>query len=181
MDLHCATAINLTDGFNGGPCPGDQLYLGCHYGIYLFFELPSSAFFGHIKEATLILFKIPGHLAHCHFIPQNSIYSIYPLLDFYNVYNRWYAPPRIDAALSVDYDDQACMSYSEIDITMIVQSWMKAAPENKGLLLTGAPNGPFLVYASDRHECVGMRPTLRLKYEEFPLPLSTASCVVRIL
>lgn len=181
MDLQCSTTINLANKVNHCPCQSNQLYLGCNYEIYLFFALPPTVFFSPIKEAKLILFKIPAHFGRSPVALKSNIYSIYPLLDFCSVYSSSYTPPRIDTELAVDYEDIADMSYTEIDITSIIAAWSKEKPENRGLLLTGAPKEPYLIYASEQHEFFGMRPMLRLKYEDFSHPLSTAACDVKIL
>lgn len=180
MDLHCSTSFNLKDRADICSCSRDILYLGCGYGIYLTFELPPLVFLNTIKDAKLRLFKIPSKLTGFSFRPKSSIYSICPTLEYYNFYNNWYEQPEIDSELIVDYVDQACMGYTEIDITVIVRAWIESNPENKGLLLTGARNGPFLAYASEVHEIVGMRPTLRLTYENFNRPLSVAPCIVKV-
>ncbi|QIB68770.1 hypothetical protein Ami103574_05280 [Aminipila butyrica] len=112
--------------------------------------------------------------------PLTDQYALFPLLDYFSVYSSWYMLPRFDDSLRVDYEDQPHMSYTEIDITTIAAAWSEGKLENRGLVLTGAPNGQELTYASDQYETAGMRPRIRLTYEGISKPLSMAPCTVEV-
>ena len=180
LDLTCRESASLADGAKSPAYAKDRLYLGAGFKTYLFFKLPSTDFFSKIVKAKLILFKIPFPLMGSCPPSHPGQYGIFPLLDYFSAYSGWYAPPRFDAGLRVDYQDQDDLSYAEIDITKIVSSWIETDEENKGLLLSGAPDTRFLIFASGRYETVGMRPTLRLAGRGFSRPLSMAPCTVRI-
>ena len=173
-------AVSLISGAKCSAWKNDPLRIGCNFTTYLFFELPPAVFLNPVKRARLILFKMPMNVIEIPSAFWSNQYSVYPLLDFFSVYSGWYIPPRFDDSLRVDYEDQACISYTEIDITAIVAAWSQERMENKGLFLTGAPNGRQLMYASDQYETAGMRPRLRLTYEEISRPLSAAPCTVEI-
>lgn len=180
IDLICMESVSL---IKGSKCFGynkDRLHLGCSFQTYLYFELPPTIIFSRVKEAKLILFKIPINVFKTSSTQQSDRYRVCPLLDYFSTYSNWYQPPRTDDSLTVNYEDQARMSYTEIDITTIAEAWTEENPENKGLLLTGAPDARYLVYASDQYETIGMRPRLRLAYEGVSWPLSSAPCTVVI-
>jgi hypothetical protein len=180
IDLNCWESVSLLNGSACGANTGDKLHVGCNFETYLFFELPSAAFCSRLITARLILFKIPMNSDEVHTTPWCNQYRVYPLLDFLNIYGNCYTPPRTDDNLRVDYQDQPCTGYADIDITEIVRAWLNKNPENKGLLLNGAPNAHLLSYASNKFETAGMRPMLRLTYEYFDEPLCAAPCTVKV-
>lgn len=163
------------------PCtdPG-LLYLGGGYRSFLFPEVPSCISLHRLKQARLILFKIPDPacLAEC---PPSRYYA-HPLVDFFSVYGYCYALPRIDEHLGTVFCDDPCRCVVEIDITGIVQAWLQGSPENHGLVLSGGMDTWRLACASCFHEILGMRPSLRLVYEGVPMcqPLSTRDCIVTV-
>jgi hypothetical protein len=180
IDVPCQESVSL---IKGSKCPlyiQDKLYLGYNFETYLFFGLPPAAFFGRVKQARLILFKIPPGVIEASSIPKSNRYVLWPLLDFFSLYSNWYRPPETDGSLRLDYEDRADMSYTEIDITEIAKAWIRQNPENKGLLLAGVPNARSLTYASDQYKTPGMRPMLRLTYEGVSQPTSVAPCTVEI-
>jgi len=178
IDLTCWESVSLRNGNTCCANNNEKLHIGCNFETYLFFELPAAAFFDHLITARLILFKIPMNFNKTSL--RSNQYSVYPLLDFFNIYSNCYTPPKTDDNLRVDYEDQACTGYTDIDITAVVNAWIDGKPENKGLLLNGAPNAHHLVYASNQFETAGMRPMLRLTYEYISKPLSVAPCTVKI-
>ncbi|MEA4815455.1 MAG: DNRLRE domain-containing protein [Lachnospiraceae bacterium] len=180
VDLICQESISLISGVKNSTCINDKLCLGNNFEIYLSFELPPAAFFNHIIKARLILFKIPFNFTDTHSNPWNNQYSVYPLLDFFSAYSNWYEPPKTDNRLKINYEDQASISYSEIDITKIAEGWINKKPENKGLLLRSTPDARCLVYASAQNMIIGMRPFIRLTYRGFSKPLSAAPCIVNV-
>ncbi len=180
MDLPCCKSICLPNDIEYNTSKNEILYIGCSFETYLFFKLPPAAFLNPLKSARLILFKVPLNTAENFSIPKSNYYSIYPLLDFFSIYTNWYRPPEIDAGLGLDFKDIPCISYTEIDITTIVKAWLNEKPENKGLLLTSAPNARLMAFASNQYNRAGMRPILRLTYMGISQPLGMAPCTVRV-
>lgn len=180
MDLTCTGSVSLINGIQCFTYNNDKLRIGQNFITYLSFELPPAVFFTPLKEAKLILFKLPMKVLESAAIPWRDQYAVFPLLDYFSVYSSWYMLPRFDDSLRVDYEDQPHMSYTEIDITTIAAAWSEEKLENRGLVLTGVPNGRELTYASDQYETVGMRPRIRLTYEGISKPLSMAPCIVEV-
>ena len=180
IDLTCRESFSLMNGVKCAAYMDDKLHIGCNIKTYLFFDFPPTAFFSCLKEARLILFKIPANVSENPLYQQCNDYIIYPLLDFFSIYSNCYMPPKTDEILCLPYKDQAYMSYTEIDMTAIAQAWIKGKIENKGLLLTGSSNSRHLVYASDQYRVAGMRPMLRFTYKGISRPLSVAPCTVEV-
>lgn len=180
MDLACQKSISLTNCFKCCTDPTDKLRVGGNFKAYLFFELPPTVFLSHIVKAEVILFKIPVMVIETYPMPECGHYCVRPLLDFFSIYGNWYAPPRTAEGLKTFYEDDACMSYTQIDITPIATAWFGGSLENRGLVIAGAPNARQLVYASCQHETVGMRPMLRLTYEGISFPMNVAPCTVEV-
>ncbi len=126
------------------------------------------------------MFKLPAETCENHCVPACDRYCACPLLDYFNVYGSCFAPPRIDECLCVNFFDRTPLGYTQIDITKIAEEWLKGEPENKGLILNGAPNTRQVVYASNRFEAPGMHPLLRLTYKNTDYPLSVAPCTVDV-
>ncbi|MEA5060488.1 MAG: DNRLRE domain-containing protein [Candidatus Pelethousia sp.] len=180
LDLACRKSISLANRIKRCEYQTDTLCVGHNYKTYLFFELPSSTCISRIEKAVLILFKIPVVVIETNLFAENNQYCVRPLFDYFSVYSNWYMPPRADRNFSVYYRDEACMGYTEINITTIAKAWFDGKVENKGLLLTGAPNATPLIYASSQYETEGMQPVLRLTYEPLSVPLSLAQCTVKV-
>lgn len=181
VDLKCKESITLIDSMKSSAYKSEQLRLGCRYRTYLFFDLPALVFFSRISKAMLVLFKIPFNALEASPNLWNKQYSVCPLSEHFSIFSNCYTPPTTIDHLCVAFEDGECAAYTEIDVTEIVVAWGKGIIENKGLMLAGAANAQCLVYASHRHESVGMRPILRLTYEGVTLPLSMAPCTVDIL
>lgn len=158
----------------------DKLYMGNPFQTYLYFENPTLPAFSYIETARLILFKIPLQRCNCSIVEQRSLYHVFPLRDFFSVYYNCYEPPRAEDSFRIDYNNEPSMSYCEIDISNIVQSWMDGRIENRGLLLTSSLCAQYLAYASHQYDVVGMRPTIRVTYEGITVPLSRAAGTVEI-
>lgn len=180
IDLPCLESVSLINGMRCCPQKQDNLQVGYNLITYLYFELPPAVFFTPVKEARLILFKIPVNGMENPSASWHSLYAAYPLLDFFSVYSSWYMPPGVQEDLRTDYEDQPYRSYTEIDMTAIAAAWIEEKLENKGLLLMGAPYARQLVYASGEHEIPGMRPRIRLTFEGPAKPLSAEHCIVEI-
>ena len=168
---HCASACME---------PG-LLYLGGGCWSFLFPELPSLINLDRLKQARMILFKIPEESA-CPAACLPDRYCVYPLVDFFSIYGYCYALPGVDEGLGAAFCDDPCRCVIEIDVTGIVQAWLRGSPENYGLMLGGGTDTRRLACASCFHEIPGMRPILRLVYEDVPIsqPLSAMDCIVTI-
>lgn len=173
IDLNMKESISLK---YGARCPiyDNKIYWGYPFQTYLFFEIPQISDFTPLLEAKLILYKLPN----CS--QQEDSYLISPLLDFFSIYNDCYESPRVDDNYRLEYTNQPYVSYSEINITNIVISWVSGTIENKGLLLTSSPYANYLIYASNNFEINGMRPMLRLTYVGLSPTLSKAPCIVAV-
>lgn len=184
IDLKCQESISFSKNCNYINKDNENLLLGrsdyCDYLIYLYFDLLPCSFLKDIKQAKLILFKLPPKLRNqIYYRNQYAKYSVYPLMDFFSIY---YCCLNIEYSQEVNFEDKHCCSYSEVDITSIVKTWIDEEIENKGLLLTGNIDTRVITYASDRYRIKGMQPRLRLIYEENYIcpPLETISCNVEV-
>ncbi|HWQ58501.1 MAG TPA: hypothetical protein VN540_05730 [Clostridia bacterium] len=179
VDVICTKSCNASECPKYSGCIDDKLRLGPGFSAYLYFTLPPATYWGgRIVRANVILYKIPSNTEDV--LLSGNRYRACPLLDFFSIYGNAYAPPKADDSLCVYFEDDARMSYTEIDITAIAQAWAVQKPENKGLVLSGCPGARRLLYASDRFEIAGMRPMLRLVYEGITQPLKTAPCTVKV-
>ncbi len=182
IDLECRQSFSLPpDG--ALPCGNKGiLSLGRGYQIFLFPELPPCIGLRSLKQARLILYKIPMAALNGHPACQHSLYSAYPLLDFFSVYGYHYAPPRIDAGLDAPFYNDPDRCVTEVDLTAMVNAWLTGTLENKGLLLIGHKNACRVDYVSDRYDIAGMRPMLRLVCEDLTIcqPLSVTCCTVTL-
>lgn len=174
-DVVCESSFNICSRCAGPLRERGVLYLGQGASIALNFSLPPVFGLQSLKKASLVLYKIPGY---CHPAPTHGNYFAWPLLDYFSVYGCAYAPPRVDAALKTPFSDDLNRCVLEVDVTAIVEAWQNGAPENRGLLLTGAENARRVACASERYEAPGMRPMLRLFTEDVLLcrPLSARDC-----
>lgn len=178
-DLPCLKSSTVARGIDAHPRAAETLYLGCNYSICLFFQLPPTHLVGSVVSAELTLFKIPNTAICMPLTPPGSGYRICPLREPFSIYTSCYSLPQAAEELAILYEDLAHTAHTSIDISSIAQAWMAGNPQNRGLLLTAAPDARHITYASERHEVIGMRPTLRLVYQDPPLPLSVATCMVK--
>lgn len=177
LDLNCRETVSLPkEGCNPCGCE-ESLVLGRNYQIYLSFELPADYYLKNLKEAKLVLYKLP-------MVVQNegsSEYEVYPLLDFFSAFSGVFDRPAVDEERKETFTDQESCAYSEADITSIVKAFLGEKVENKGILLTGSEETRIITYASDGYEIRGMRPMLRLIYEDMIcIPLSCVPCKISI-
>lgn len=160
------------------PCDNPSvLFLGCGFETFLSIKIPSCVEFRNLKQARLILFKIPeARPRYC----ARDRYRAYPLLDFFSAYGYLFAAPNIDDGRGLCFSDDPGQSVLEIDVTEIVGAWLDGTIENKGLVLTGPRNTCPIACASNRHEIAGMHPFLRLIYDDITIcqPLSVMPCTV---
>lgn len=172
IDLECRESIYIAQEGYYNAKDRKHLLLGevCRnqYLIYLFFALPSYTCIRYLKQARLILFKIPqedrDYRAAYGSIGQ---YYIGPLMDFFSIYNSQYGGLAIEESQVITFKEVHCCSYTEIDITTIVRSWLEGKIENRGLMLYSDKEASLLKYASSRYSVEGMRPRIRLFYDDF--------------
>lgn len=181
LDLSCRESVcTRKEGCNVFGCM-ETLQLGLEYQIYLSFDLPPDYYIKYLEQAKLVLFKIPTKCMTSEETEEES-YEIYPLLDYFSTYPCFYDPPAVDEERKVQLIDSEHCSYSEADITSLVKAWLNHEIENKGLMLTGSEAERVITYASDCYERKGMRPMLRLIYEDncTCTPLTTVACTVKM-
>lgn len=189
LDLKCQDSICCSKNYSDIYKKRKSLLLGkdnfYDYMIYLYFNFPTYSCFKYLKEARLILCKIPVNSeefkeASCK--NENSEYSVYPLLDFFSIYSSIFSNARLDYNLKVNFEDKGFYSYTEVDITSIIKAWTKEEIENKGLILMGNHDAEPILYASNRYNTIGMQPKLRLIYDENHIcpPLVTVPCNVEV-
>lgn len=187
MDLKCQESIYITERGCYNAKDKKSLLVGedyCNqYLIYLFFSLPSYSYIRNLKEARLILFKLPQVGDDDANLNQEcGNYSVAPLVDFFSIYGCNYSPACIDYSQIITFREECCCSYMEVNITRIIKTWIEEKIENKGLLLYGNKEAPLVIYASNRYRIEGMRPKLRLVYEDdcFGKNLSSVPCTVTV-
>ncbi|MFA9464301.1 MAG: DNRLRE domain-containing protein [Velocimicrobium sp.] len=182
LDIKCDNAVSSTKNCCCMEKNKGYLRLGCEYQIYVSFNLPSYSYLESLKEARLILFKIPMQGRDNLVDKECNDYSVYPLLDFFSNYSCMYLPPQLDFSRKKSFVDKECVNHTEVDITDIVKAWIHEEIENKGLLLTGKDDTRGITYASDRYSINGMRPMLRLIYEDVSIchPLTMIPCTIEI-
>lgn len=172
IDIKCQESICITKDYQYINMEKKRLFLGHNsyhdYLIYLYFDLYSYCCYGDLKEAKLILFKIPTKSLEnrSYYKDKPNKYSVYPLLNFFNIYGDSFEELNIDSNLRVNFEYEKLCSYTEIDITIIAKKWIKGEVENKGFILIGDEYSRIITYASQRYGVLGMRPLLRLNYGE---------------
>ena len=187
IDLVCKESIYVTQ--EGCYCAKDRKHLllgeACwnQYVSYLFFSLPRYSGIGCLKQARLILFKVPqeDQASSCS-SGVRVAYYVGPLIDFFSIYSYHYGSLTIERNQIVTFQDNVCCSYTEIDITSIVRNWLEDKIENKGILLYASRAASLITYASSRYSIESMRPRIRLIYEDNngdPI-LSSVPCSVTI-
>lgn len=188
IDIKCQESICITKDCQYINMEKKRLFLGHNsyndYLIYLYFDLYSCCCYGDFKQAKLILFKIPSKSSENRGSCKNkqAEYSLYPLLEFFNIYTYNISELKVDTNLGVNFQEDKSCSYTEIDITSIVKMWLKGEVENKGLLLRANENSKIITYASHRYFILGMRPMLRFNYGENSIckPLTVISSIVKM-
>lgn len=187
MDVKCEESIYITQNGYYNDKDKKRLLLGedCDddYLVYLFFSLPSYSHIKKLKEARLILFKLPNEEENDFQLNKKyGSYSVAPLLNFFSIYACIYSPTFIDCEQRAIFRNDCHCSYTEVDITHIVKAWTQEEIENKGLLLYGNKEASLVIYASNQYKIEGMRPRLRLVYEDACIIpcLASAACTVTV-
>lgn len=187
-DLKCIESICATDNCCFSLENKEIIMIGnenCYdYKTYLKFELLPYLQIKVLQQAKLILFKVPQIVREeqMDYYSQDNEYKIYPLLDFFSAFINIYAKPRIADDLGISFRNDDCCSYTEVDVTTIVNAWIDEKIEEKGLFLTGEGIASRICYASDEFQWKGMRPILRLIYQENTScqALAQAPCTVEV-
>lgn len=188
MDLKSQDSICCSKDFNYIYKEKESLILGKdqnrNYIIYLYFNLPPYSYLKKLKQARLILFKLPANYEENQAYANDyyTDYHVYPLLDFFSIYSYQYHAPSLDSSRRVSFKDNGYYSYSEIDITSILEAWKNEEIENKGIILMAGYNAQTITYVSNNYGATGMQPRLRLIYEDSCIcpPLSEVTCKVEI-
>lgn len=177
LDVNCRESMSIPKkGCNACVCM-ETLLLGSDYESYLWFDLPPYQTLKNLQAAKLVLFKVPSILITREEAERVSSYELYPLLDYFSEYSGFYDRPPVDLARKVEFIDRRDYSYTEADITSIVTAWLNMEVENKGMVLMGNENVRLISYASEGYARRGMRPMLRLVYEDVVCPpLSCVPC-----
>lgn len=183
------TDLRAQDSYNFPNSGNEQesLALGHRRVIYLFFNFASCLTGRTLLKADLILFKFPSAIFNIgkDLDPHNPAnqYTLYPLLELFSAFNDMFVPPAIDYSRGIRFEYSCCKSYTKIDITQIVQDWIQSKLENNGLLLVSSNTAPYVFYASNQYKILGMRPFIRMKYEDIPPDglLRSAPCDVKIV
>lgn len=183
LDLTCYESFYLSRDYHYNNRRKESLFLGQdymhNYLIYLYFNLPPYSYLKHLKQARLILFKLP--LTNSKNL--DSEYSIFPLLVFLNIYCYTFSTPRIDDSRKIVFKDNYCYSYTDVDITCIINAWIKEEIENKGIILLGNEDSRLISYASNQYDIKGMQPMIRIIYDEdcYCQALSTIPCNINVI
>ena len=181
LDLKSLESVSYSKDCQHIESDRKYLYLGRDYQICLSFELPPYSCIKKLLQAKLILFKIPTPCEEEPIKSDSPFYSVYPLLDYFSVFNCMYEPPAFDYDMGKFFEDSESCCYTEADVSCIVRAWIDDKIENRGLFLASKRNSRLITYASDTYEIIGMRPMLRLTYEKSICePLSSVPCVVKI-
>ena len=104
----------------------------CNYCSYLFFDtsaIPNSL---SLLSAKLVLFKL------CDFFSCTAVtFSVYPLLEQFSSYTTYDkdCSVSLDPALKQDFFPFTCEAAIEIDITVIVDMWLKNTLVNRGIVI----------------------------------------------
>jgi|GEM_PF-611531 hypothetical protein len=183
LDIACRDSLNFAKECCHPAKQRDFLILGYNNPLYIFFDLPVNLYNCKLLQTKLILFKIPPFdFQHETDECMENRYNIYPLLNFFSIYDCCFSPPNIDDDRKIIFHNNKNSSYSEIDITRIVKTWLCNKIENKGLMLTGSKNSPNIIYASNSYKIPGMRPFVRISYEYLKIcrALSCVPCDVSV-
>lgn len=174
IDLRCRESAYIPNECTNAITGRDRLMLGGNYKTYLFWDLQSYSYAKKVKQASIILYKIPTEYnSACCQCDQESQYEIYPLLNYFSIYCARYNQPEIDTKLEVQFQQEEQASYLKIDITKIVEKWLNQDLDNKGLLIEGCDNLNILTIASSSNRSKIVHPRLIIRYDgTAPMPLT---------
>lgn len=117
-----------------------------NYCSYLFFDTSAIPNNSSLLSAKLVLFKL------CDFFQCAAVkFSVYPLLEQISSYTTYDndCPICLDPTLKQDFFPFTCDVAIEIDITTIVDMWIKNTLVNRGLVITGNnPDPAYYCYTS---------------------------------
>ncbi|SBW01682.1 conserved hypothetical protein [uncultured Eubacteriales bacterium] len=182
LDLNCSQSFSFTLPCSFTCKNSGRVLLGCGYQVFLYFDIPPCLDLYSVKQARLVLFKIPDSGTSCY--PEKPPVRCFacPLLEFYSPYGCAYSPPVIDEGHRVNFYDNPNLCSTEVDVTETVNAWARGSIENKGIILTAMEDSRLIIYASGQYEIAGMSPMLRLVYENTTIcqPLSVENCDVAL-
>ncbi|HZK43989.1 MAG TPA: hypothetical protein VFC73_06835 [Syntrophomonadaceae bacterium] len=189
LDLMCKDSVSFSKNRCNTRINNTILHLGGHHNYLscLYFDFPPYSCLKNLKNAKLILFKLPmsqyktfdsrcgSHRVYRHH------YIVSPLLEFFSVYSYLYSVPKADYSKKMTFDDDVSLCYTEIDITGIVKEWIDDSMENRGLMLIGNHSNKLISYASEKNDIPRMCPIIRLIYKENTCwGLSSTPCLVEV-
>ncbi len=186
IDLRAQTSFNYSVNYLIRDQWRQSLQLGCDKIIYLHFNMPITLHNLVLLGAKLILFKLP----HCTCETQSTQnaedicnqYALYPLSEIFNVYGCTNIFPAVSQERCISFETSCQDTYTEIDITQIVQDWSSDTIENNGIMLMGKDHAAKIYYASSQHRIPELRPMLRLICKNMKRfhTLRTVACDVEV-
>lgn len=153
IDLKCSKSLVFSGRYFEG-VEESNLRIGStkyfKYKSYLYFDLTPIPSTFQILSARLILYKIPKKNNNLDCVLHNLCeYAVVPTLDYVSRYSYIYSDIiEIDRDLVVDFSIDRRLAYTEIDITTIVNYWIKGKVENKGIIITGKEHSLYQEYGS---------------------------------
>lgn len=188
LDLRCRESASCAANRLYIPLDREKLYLGwssrCDYLLYLFFSLPPGWQPQRLRQAKLVLFRVPDVCGGLQNGLQNRFagYGVYPLTVFFSPYCIASLRQGILQNMGIGFWQDPLQCYTEVDVTSIVRAWLGEQTENKGLLLTGCCDAPLVTFASHQNGMEAIRPKLRLVFDTpcHTKPLSQAGCRVEV-
>ena len=172
------------------------MYVGGMEGFIscLYFEIPPHLYGKAIESARLILYKYPVYepyrpgfdAAYQRGGPYDAArgwcpvnVTVSPLLEFFSKYSPCFSIPQADCGSTVISPVDECLCYTEIDISRTAERWIRHTLDNRGLLIAGCCPGRMVCYASEKDPDKGLRPVIRLTYQDLR-ELASVPCVVSV-
>ncbi len=188
VDLKCRESASCAANRFYMPLDSEKLYVGwsncCDYLLYLFFSLPPGLQMQHLRQAKLLLYRVPAIYGCLQSSGRDRLagYSVYPLSVFFSPYGGAALCQGVLPDLGVGFWQDAAHCCTEVDVTSIVRAWIGGQTENKGLLVTGGWCAPLTTYASHQNGMEAIRPKLRLLFDVpcSARPLSLVDCEVKV-
>lgn len=188
VDLRCRESASCAANRLYMPLDSEKLYVGwsssCDYLLYLFFSLPPGLQLQRLRQAKLILYRVPANCGYLQSGGHDRLagYGVYPLSVYFSPYGGAALRQGILPSLGAGFWQDAAYYCTEVDVTSIVRAWIGGQVENKGLLVTGGWRAPLTTYASHQNGMEAIRPKLRLLFDDpcFTKPLSLADCEVKV-
>ncbi|MGL4800232.1 MAG: DNRLRE domain-containing protein [Cellulosilyticaceae bacterium] len=168
--LHLPCKTSLAYSSHNDFMPFSDIMLGyaypCHYWSYLYFNTFTISPYTPISSAIITLFKIPTSYEKHVVLNATCI----PTLEYMTPYTYCYNSPSLAREFTTPFFITPNMSYTEIDVTTIVQAWVSGTLPNKGLLLFQDHFDALVHFGAASNPVPSLQPVLDITIATTPAP-----------